>query len=504
LAASEVTGFAKTGGLADVAASLPRALARRGHRCAVILPLYRSARRATPLEPTEHHFAIPMDKRNVAGRLWRSRLPGTDVTAYLIEQPDYYERDDPAAGRGLYQLTAPEGSKRDYPDNCARYVFFCRAVLEAMRLLGEWPELLHANDWQTGLLPVYLRQARHPRSLLPEQYARMRTLFTIHNMAYQGVFWHWDMALTGLSWSLFNSHQLEFHGHLNLLKAGIVFADAVNTVSPTYAREIQTPYLGCGLQGVLAERRDHLFGIVNGIDYTAWDPATDPHLPAHYDAETVFEHKPACKAALQRRLHLNEEPQTPLLGVVARLAEQKGIDLIVGAAPDLVAQGAQLAVLGEGDPASQRALEDLHARYPGRIGVVLALDEPLAHQIEAGADVFLMPSLYEPCGLNQLYSMRYGTVPVVRATGGLADTVVNCTPQTLAADTATGFSFLPHTAAALTATVGRVLDMYRGKPEQWRQLVRCGMRQDWSWDRSAAEYEKLYTRLCGDSPDSRL
>jgi starch synthase len=502
LAASEVAGFAKTGGLADVAASLPRALARRGHHCAVILPLYRSARRASP-EPTAHRFAITLDRHTVPGRLWRSRLPGSDVTAYLIEQPDYYERDDPAARRGLYQFTAPDGSKRDYPDNAERYIFFCRAVLEAMRLLGEWPEVLHANDWQTGLLPVYLCQARHPRSALPEGYARIRTLFTIHNLAYQGVFWHWDMALTGLSWNLFNYRQLEFHGQLNLLKAGIVFADAINTVSPTYAREIQTPYLGCGLQGVLAERRQQLFGIVNGIDYDVWNPATDPHLPAHYDAETVFENKPACKAALQRRLHLDEEPQTPLLGVVARLAEQKGIDLIIGAAPDLVAQGAQLAVLGEGDPAYQRALEELRARYPGRVGAVLALDEPLAHQIEGGADAFLMPSLYEPCGLNQFYSMRYGTVPVVRATGGLADTVVNCTPETLAADTATGFSFLPHTAAALTATVRQAVAMYRGQPEQWRQLVRCGMRQDWSWDHSAAEYEKLYTRLCGDSPDSR-
>jgi starch synthase len=496
LAASEVTGFAKTGGLADVAASLPRALARRGHRCAVILPLYRCVRRAQPLEPTEHRFVILLGTRPVAGRLWRSRLPGADAPVYLVEQPEYYERDDPAEGRGLYNLTAPDGAKRDYPDNCERYIFFCRAVLEAMRLLDDWPDLLHANDWQTGLLPVYLSQARHPRSALPGQYARLRTLFTLHNLAYQGVFWHWDMPLTGLSWSLFNHRQLEFHGHLNFLKAGIVFADGVNTVSPTYAREIQTPYLGCGLQGVLSERRDRLFGIVNGIDYNVWNPATDPHLAAHYNVNTVSEGKPECKAALQRCLRLDEEPRTPLLGVVARLVEQKGIELIVGAAPDLVAQGAQLAILGEGDPAYQRALEELQARHPGRLGLVLELNEPLAHQIEAGADVFLMPSLYEPCGLNQLYSMRYGTVPVVRATGGLADTVVNCTPETLAADRATGFSFVAHTVSALSATVRRALEVYREHPEQWRQLIRCGMRQDWSWDHSAAEYEKLYTMLC--------
>lgn len=501
LAASEVVGFAKTGGLADVAGSLPRALRRRGHDCAVILPLYRCARAAArALEPTPHTLTVPLGGRTVCGRLWRSVLPGSDVPVYLVEQPDFYERDDPLQGRGLYQYTLPDGRKQDYPDNCARYVFFCRAVLESLRLLDFWPDVLHANDWQTGLVPVYLREVYQPQyAWFPgANYGRVRSLFTIHNLAYQGVFWHLDLNLTGLSWALFNDRQLEYHGHLNLLKAGIVFADAVSTVSPSYAREIQTPYFGCGLQGVLLERKDRLFGIVNGVDYGEWDPATDRHLAAwatNYGPDTVAEKKPVCKAALQRLLGLAEEPRTPLCGVVARLVEQKGLDLVLRVAPALLERQTQLAVLGEGDPALHRMLLDLEARHPSRVAVRLGFSEPLAHQIEAGADLFLMPSLYEPSGLNQLYSMKYGTPPVVRATGGLADTVVDCTPETLAAATATGFRFVPCTADALLGALDRALDLYRHHPGAWLQTQRTGMRQDWSWDRSAAEYETLYEKL---------
>jgi starch synthase len=498
LAASEVVGFAKTGGLADVAGSLPRALARRGHDCAVIVPLYHAARSGpVPVEPTEHCFAVPVSGRPVHGRLWRSRLPGSAVPVYLVDQPAYYDRDDPAAGRGLYQFAGTDGRPRDYPDNCERFVFFCRAVLEAVRLLDFWPDVLHLNDWQTGLVPVYLREECRRHADLGERYGRIRTLLTIHNMAYQGVFWHLDMPLTGLDWRLFNYHQLEFHGHLNFLKAGIVFADRLNTVSPTYAREIQTPYFGCGLQGVLAERRAVLSGIVNGIDTEAWDPAADRHLAAPYDVESVAQGKPACKAALQQRFGLAPEPHAPLLGVVARLVEQKGIDLVIEAAGQLLADGCQLAVLGHGSPAYQDALKELRRRCPRQMGLELGFDESLAHQVEAGADVFLMPSLYEPSGLNQLYSMRYGTVPVVRATGGLADTVVDYTPRALEAGTATGFRFLAPTAGALTEAVRRAVGMYREQPAEWLRLLRNGMRQDWSWDRSAVEYEKVYDLIRG-------
>jgi len=492
LAASEVVGYAKTGGLADVAGSLPRALAQRGHECAVFLPLYRSARNGPiPVEPTSVAFNLPVGTKVIPGRLWRSRLSNSSVPVYLVEQPGYFERDDPATGRGLYQYTLPNGQKRDYPDNCERYVFFCRAVLEAIRLLDWWPDVIHANDWQTGLLPVYLREEY--RSL--PRFEPIRSLFTIHNIAYQGLFWHWDMNLTGLDWRLFNYRQLEFFGHLNLLKAGIVFADAVSTVSPTYAREIQTPYYGCGLQGVLSEREHQLFGIVNGADYHSWDPATDVHLAANYDAETVARGKPLCKRSLQRHFALPEEAKTPVLGLVARLVEQKGIELLTRAAALLLAEGAQLVVLGEGDPKYHRSLQDLRRQYPSQVGVTIGFDEALAHQIEAGADVFLMPSLYEPSGLNQLYSMKYGTPPIVRVTGGLADTVVDCTPATLATGTATGFAFLARAPEALIDAVRRALHLYRDEPEQWLRLLRIAMRQDWSWERVAVEYENVFSAM---------
>jgi starch synthase len=490
-----VVGFAKTGGLADVAGALPRALARRGHECAVILPRYRCTRRV-PAEATEHLLRIPVGNQTVEGRLWRSRLPGSEVPTYLVEQAGYFDRDDPAKGLGLYQFTEANGNRRDYADNCARFVFFCRAVLEAVRLLDYWPDVLHVNDWQTGLVPVYLREeyGRYPDLALRERYGRLKTLLTIHNIAYQGNFWHWDLPLTGLSWSLFNHRKLEFHGHLNFLKAGLVDADFLSTVSPTYAREIQTPYFGCGLQGVLAERREHLAGIVNGVDYAAWDPATDTHLPARYTAEDLSG-KAICKAALQKRLGLAVEPDTPLLGVVARLVEQKGLDLICPAAHSLIRDGAQLAVLGEGDPKFHWLLSELKGRYPGRVGLLLGFDEDLAHLIEAGADLFLMPSLYEPSGLNQLYSLKYGTPPIVRATGGLADTVTDTTPETLAAGTATGFRFAAYSTDALLEAARRAMATSRSRPEPWGQIQRTGMGQDWSWDRSAAEYEKLYARL---------
>jgi starch synthase len=502
LAASEAVGFAKTGGLADVAGSLPRALARRGHECAVLLPLYRCTRNTTARPvPTQLTFTVPVGARTVPGSLWRAALPQSSVPVYLIEQPDYYERDDPAQGRGLYQFTLPTGQRRDYPDNCERFVFFSRAVLEAVRLLDYWPDVLHVNDWQTGLVPVYLHEEyrRHSSPALQPQYAAVHTLFTVHNISYQGLFPYRDLFVTGLDSRLFNYHQLEFYGQLSLLKAGLVFADALTTVSPTYAREIQTPEYGCGLAGVLLERRDRLFGIVNGVDYGVWNPATDPYLAANYDAETVTVRKPVCKAALQRRHGLAEEPRTPLVGMIARLVEQKGLDLVLPVADALLRQGNQLVVLGEGEAVYHRMLMHLRTRFPDRVGVTLAFDEALAHQIEGGADAFLMPSLFEPSGLNQLYSLKYGTVPVVRATGGLADTIVHCIPETLAAGTATGFSFLPYTADALWDALQQCLKLYNDHPEQWLQLMRTGMTQDWSWDRSAAAYEKLYAKITDKS-----
>ncbi len=492
VAASEVVGFAKTGGLADVAGSLPRALAARGHQVAVVMPYYRSVRLGPdPPERTDHVIPVPVGNRTLACRLFRSTLPNSSVPIFFVEAPEYFDRHDPAAGKGLYQQVMPGGYKADYPDNAERFVFFSRAVLEAIRGIEFAPDVVHANDWQTGLVPAFLAEVFRPMPGL----GNVRSVFTIHNIAYQGMFPRDVMRLTGLPGWMFNHRQLEFHGQLNFLKAGVVFADAVNTVSPTYAREIQTPEYGCGLEGVLREYAHKLSGIVNGVDYGVWDPAADPHIPATYDVETVFDRKPLDKAELQRQYGLPEDPARPVLGMVARLVGQKGIDLVLGAAPGFLDLGCQLVFLGEGDPEYHSELKQFQARHPQRVGVYLGFSEPLAHLVEAGSDLFLMPSRYEPSGLNQLYSLKYGTPPVVRATGGLADTIVNATEENLRAGTATGFSFVDYSAHALYETVRWALTLYRDRPADFRQVVRTAMRQDWSWDRSAAAYEALYRRI---------
>jgi starch synthase len=493
LAASEVIGFAKTGGLADVAGSLPRSLADRGVDVSVIMPLYRAARLGrTPVTPTETTLQVKMGWQTVTGRLWRSTLPDSNVPVWLVEQPDLFDRDDSAAKRGLYQYVDSHGAKVDYSDNGERFVFFCKAVVATLNHIGAMPDVVHCNDWQTGPLPALLQEAAASQGKIAP-----RTLFTVHNIAYQGWFGRNVFALTDLPDHLFNWRQLECQGQFNMLKAGLVFADWLNTVSPTYAREIQTSYYGNGLEGVLIERRHVLSGIVNGVDYRHWDPAIDPHITAKYTSATVAEGKAKCKAALQQRTGLAPNPGVPLLGVIARLVEQKGIELIVRAADALLAQDVQLAVLGEGDPHWQQEVSKLQHRYPQRVAALIGFDEALAHLIEAGADLFLMPSLYEPSGLNQLYSLRYGTVPIVRTTGGLADTIVDTTEETLANRTATGFRFAAHAPWALRETVEKALFVFRQRPAVWRQIQQTGMACDWSWSRSAAEYERLYRQLAG-------
>ncbi|HUY88968.1 MAG TPA: glycogen synthase GlgA [Pirellulales bacterium] len=481
LATSEAVPFAKTGGLADVSAALPVALARLGHRPAVILPAYRRAKECgQPIESTGLDISVQIGSKTVEGLLLKSRLPDSDVPVYLVEQDDYYNRDD------MYGI---EGA--DFVDNCERFVFFCRAVLEAIRLLELKVDVLHANDWQTGLLPAYLKTEYRQAP----GYERIASLFTIHNLAYQGTFWHWDMLLTGLDWKYFNWYQMEFYGKLNLMKTGLVFADALNTVSPRYAEEIQNSPLGCGLEGVLQQRRDVLSGIINGVDYSAWNPATDSHLPMNYDPCTAAEGKAACKAALQAELGLPVLPKTPLIALIGRLVDQKGLDLISGAMQDLLRTiDAQWVILGTGEPKYHQLLSTLAERNPNRLVARLSFSEALAHRIEAGADMFLMPSRYEPCGLNQLYSLKYGTVPVVRATGGLVDTIVDATRETLADGTATGFSFREYEVLALTETLRRAIDAY-GQSGIWSQLIAAGMRQDWSWARSAQQYVELYQKI---------
>lgn len=478
LAASEAVPFAKTGGLADVVAALPAALERLGHRAVVFLPGYLGALGGgQAIEPTHVRVSVPIGSKTVEGTLLKSRLPDSQVDVYFIKQDEYYLRDE------LYGVN---GS--DYVDNCERFVFFCRAVLESVRQLSLRIDVVHAHDWQTGLIPAYLKTIYRG---LPG-FEQIASLFTIHNLAYQGTFWHWDMLLTGLDWKYFNWHQMEFYGKLNLMKTGLVFADAINTVSPRYAEEIQNSSLGCGLEGVLQQRRDVLSGIVNGVDYRVWDPAIDPHLPKNYDERNVVEGKAACKAALQAELGLPAAPDAPLVGLIGRLVDQKGIDLVAEVVQDWVRNSdVQWVILGTGEARYHQLFATLAERFPQKVAARLAFSEPLAHRIEAGADLFLMPSRFEPCGLNQLYSLKYGAVPVVRATGGLVDTITDTTPQSLADGTATGFSFRETEALALAETLRRAIDTYR-QPDTWRKIVSNGMRQDWSWGRSAQQYVQLY------------
>lgn len=501
IVASEMVGFAKTGGLADVAGSLPRALAARGLNVAAIMPLYRAVRLGpVPIRPTETILGVPLGKTLLPCRVWRAQLPGSNVPVFLIENSDFFERDDNGKGTSLYTRTTPDGRKTDYPDNCARFTFFCRAVMEAIPHLGFPPDVIHANDWQTGLLPVLLRELYRHRP----DYRRIRTLFTIHNIAYQGSFPHDLFYLTGLDFRLFNPHQLEFYGQFNMLKGGIVFSDWVNTVSPTYANEIRTPAFGGGMEGVLNERRDRLNGIMNGVDYSSWSPDTDPHIARQYTVDTVWEGKEVCKADLQRHYGLPQEPRVPLLGLVARLVEQKGIDLVVKAADDILKLPVQLVVLGEGDIGYHAKLFALRERYPDRVGLHIGYNEALAHKVEAGSDLFLMPSQFEPSGLNQLYSLRYGTPPIVRTTGGLADSVIDATEESLATGEPTGFRFQAYTPQALFGTVRWATHLYHERPVTFRRIVRNGMHADWSWDRSAEGYERIYRRLIAERDGLRL
>ena len=482
IATSEAVPFAKTGGLADVSGALPIELRKMGHYPILIMPAYRQVQATRePIDSTAVTFEIPIGSKFVQGRFLRTYLPKTDVPVYLVEQPEYFDRP------GLYG----EGGE-DYKDNCERFVFFSRAVMESIRLLELPIDVLHCNDWQTGLIPAYLKieYAGAP------QYEQITSLLTIHNLAYQGCFWHWDMLLTGLDWKYFNWRQMEFYDQLNLLKTGIVFADAISTVSPQYAREIQTHPLGCGLEGVLQQRREVLHGILNGIDYQVWDPRTDPLLPIQYDVSNWREGKRACKLALQRELGLPEAAGTPLVGLVGRLVDQKGWDLVAAVMQRMVRDSdVQWVVLGTGELSYQQLLSQLSKSWSGKIAARFVFSEPLAHLIEAGADIFMMPSRYEPCGLNQLYSLRYGTVPVVRATGGLADTIVDATPENLAAGTANGFSFQPYESMALDSALRRAIDTLQQEPRSWEKIVTTGMKQDWSWGHSAQQYATLYESL---------
>ncbi|HEY3248160.1 MAG TPA: glycogen synthase GlgA [bacterium] len=465
---SEAVPFAKTGGLADVSGALPGALAAAGCDVRVVLPRYGSIS-TSALTHAGRIDAEVAGTRLDAG-VFEARLGDSDVPVWLIDRPDYFDRP------GLYG----EGGA-DYADNLARFTFLCRAIL-AWSTAQPWrPDVIHCNDWQTALVPVLIGAGQGPS---------IPTLLTIHNLAYQGLFPAAEFPVTGLPPSLFAVSALEFWGQVNVLKGGMVFATLLSTVSETYAREVQTPEYGAGLDGVLRDRRDDLFGILNGVDYGVWDPATDALIPARYTAEDL-EGKEICKRTLQQEFGLPDDPSAPLIGMVTRLADQKGLDLVAAVIEDVLDDGAQFVLLGTGDPRYHTLFGGLMARRPTQLGVRLGFDNRLAHLIEAGADMFLMPSRYEPSGLNQLYSLRYGTVPVVRRTGGLADSVIDATPATLADGTATGFVFDDYTPAALSSAIRRALETFRA-PDTWRRIQAHGMRADFSWAASAERYRRLY------------
>jgi starch synthase len=477
--ASEATPFAKTGGLADVAGALPEALVHQGMEVTLVLPAYREVfSKGLPIEPTGIEFDVPLGTRRLPARILRCGRPGSRVETLFVANDDLFDRPT------LY------GGAEDYPDNAERFIFFSRAVMEWASRQERPFDIIHAHDWQTGLVPAYRRLLyQDAASIRPS-----RTVMTIHNMAYQGLFWNWDMLLTGLDWKFFNWQQMEFWGQLNLLKTGIVFADQVTTVSPNYAREIQQAPGGCGLEGVLAARSDSLTGIVNGIDTAAWDPRTDRHIPRHYSEHDFADGKYAARVALAARLgHAAPDPR-PLVAFVGRLAEQKGVDLVVELLARMAGGGrAHFVVLGTGNGHIEEALRRAAAAFPGTIDLIIGFDEGLAHLVQAAADIMLVPSRFEPCGLTQLYALRYGTLPVVRATGGLVDTVVDATPDTIRDGTASGFVFEAFDPPALEAAVSRALDAH-GDSDLWSGLVRRVMQQDWSWDASGRAYRAVYER----------
>lgn len=466
--ASEGLPFSKTGGLADVVEALPKALVAQGHEVAVVLPRYRGTKADTPIIPS---LTIPLGSR----LRFPAIVDGTlfdGVRYFFVDDPAYFDRD------ALYGTAAG-----DYPDNAERYSEFCRAAIELSK--HAWPtDVFHCHDWQTGLLPVLLRTAYGDDAVVRD----LPVIFTIHNMGYQGQFRRDALARAGIPEVLFNPAGLEFFGNVNLLKGGLVYSDYLTTVSRRYAQEIQTPEFGYGLDGVVRGRSDRIVGILNGVDYTAWNPAKDTLIAAKYSAKDLAG-KQLCKQDLLQLYGLSTDNlHRPLMGIVSRFADQKGFDLIADRAHEILREDVMLAVLGTGDRRYEDLFRALASAYPGRVGYKFAYDNIVAHKVEAGSDIFLMPSRYEPSGLNQMYSLKYGTVPVVRATGGLDDSIENFD---LEHGTGTGFKFSEYSGTAFLYAVKQALHHYADE-RIWKRIQLNGMAKDFSWKTSAAEYAKLY------------
>ncbi len=455
ICASEVVPFAKTGGLADVAGVLPLALGKLKQEVIIIMPLYKKA------------ALSKIDAKILYPGILSTKLGG-NTKVYFIQNDKYFDRD------GLYGTQ--EG---DYPDNLERFSFYCLKCLELLKQIKFRPDVIHVHDWQAAFIPLYLKT----RFSSDPFYKDCKTLLTIHNLAYQGLFAREEFPKLGLDWSFFNMEQLEFYGKVNILKGGIVFSDCINTVSSTYAAEIQTKEFGCGLEGVLAKRRGCLFGILNGLDYSAWSPSADKFIAKRYDMRNLKD-KYKNKQDLQRHAGLPVKRGVPLLGMVSRLAEQKGLDILSEALDEICGLDLQLIILGTGDIKYHKLLEEESRKFSRAFRLYLKFDNSLAHKIYAGSDIFLMPSKYEPCGLGQMISLKYGTSPLVYKTGGLADTI----------DKTNGFIFDDYTASGLVAAIREAVSLYQDK-KKWQAKIKKGMECNFSWEESARKYIQLYKRL---------
>ena len=474
-ATPEAVPFAKTGGLADVAGALPKSLQALGCEIKLIMPYYRMVKESgLPLQYMGKEIEIPIGDEKLKADIYLGHL-NQDIPIYFVGREEFFDRE--------YLYSTPKG---DYFDNAERFIFFSKAALIFCQHMGFSPDIIHHHEWQTGLIPAYLNSIYQNHPL----FSQTAVVFTIHNIAYQGMFKKEKFWLTGLPAEMYNPEGIEFWERINFMKAGIVYANVINTVSQKYSEEIQTPEYGYGLEGILRKRREDLYGILNGVDYQDWDPSHDAHLVAPYDGKDRSKKK-ECKKDLLKEFHLPASLENvPLLGMISRLADQKGFDLLMEILEGLFALDIGFVLLGTGEQKYHDLFKQVAQKYPQKAGIRIAYDDRLAHKIEAGADLFLMPSKYEPCGLNQIYSLKYGTIPVVRATGGLDDTITHYDPATKKGN---GFKFTRYDAKEFLKTIKMGIGFYY-QPEHWGQLLRNAMAADFSWERSAEAYLKLYRK----------
>ena len=481
IATPEAIPFAKTGGLADVTGALPKVLQGLGCEVRLIMPFYRQIQESgekAEIKDTGIQVSVSLGFRELSVPVFQSSA--NNVPAYFLKRDEYYDRK--------YLYTMPDG---DYFDNAERFILFSRAVVEAIKKLNFKPDIIHCHDWQTGLISAFLKTIYKNDQF----FADTKTVFTIHNIAYQGQFPQSHFPLTGLPHEIFTPDGIEFWGNMNLLKAGIVFSDIITTVSEKYSKEIQTPEFGYGLEGILMAKKDNLFGVLNGVDYDDWSPEKDKFIISKYDYKDLSG-KAKCRQDLLKEYSLNLSDDAPVIGIISRLADQKGFDILSQAMEELMSMNIGIVVLGTGEKKYHDLFAELAKKYPKKLGVKITFDNKIAHKIEAGSDMFLMPSKYEPCGLNQIYSLKYGTIPIVRATGGLDDTIDDYDPKVAEGN---GFKFNEYSSKALIVKVNKALEAFSDKKE-WKKLVLNAMQQDFSWERSAKRYVELYKRLMIEKP----